>query len=616
MRMFSEEQLTDIKFRKSVIDEILGGENTRRKQEHKKRYDLYKDKTYLYVRDLFAARGLRKETVAEMTTFLNNLSIYKKVINKLARSYSGGIDRDFGEDSERLSELYKLTAIDKTMRKADRYRESHKNCFVSVLPFLDHGESTDEAPRYRLKTKVYAPHEYDVIEDHEDREIARCVILNEKVGTFHGEAASEYHAGVHPSNRPTLKAVTNGKDDTIADARSDSDSKERFIWWSSNYHFTTNEKGEVVSDGDTLNPIQRIPGVFISEDQDGFFWAEGGEDLADGAVKINTMLTDLDYIMWLQGFGQLVITGSNVPDQVKIGPQNVIAVNYDKDREAEPKIQILNHNPPIDDWLKAIEQKTALTLTTNDLSPSTVSTKLDATNPAAGIALLIENSEAINNLEDKQKDFQVAERELYPVIAKWHNLYNENGWLTGAFAAVGTVPEDADLAVMFHDIKPQITEGQKLDDLKKRKDLGISTMVDLILKDNPDMTEQQAVDKLAEITAEKANRAAAAMSGMIARSEGEEDEEDGEVVEDTTPELTGNPAGVNENVVTDASVALNGAQVSSLVEVVSKVMLGELPRESGLSIIRVAFALSQVQAEAVFKGVLEGSIRNDGEEQS
>lgn len=533
MRMFYEAQVTDAEYRKAVIEEILDGENTGRKKEHKKRYDIYKDKTYVYVKQVLAERGLKPETVKEMTTFLNNLSVYKKVINKLARCYSGGVERTFDAEQEKLTQLYKELAISKTMRKADRYRESHKNCFVSVLPFLDHGESTEDSQRYRLKTKVYAPHEYDVIEDSEDREVARCVILNERVGTFHGQAASEAEAGVHRADRPSIMPVTDGRDNKIADARADSDAQDRFIWWTDNYHFTTNAKGEIVSDGDGYNPIGMIPGVFIAEDQDGFFWAEGGEDLVDGAIKINTMLTDLDYIMWLQGFGQLVITGSNVPETVKVGPQNVISVNYDKDREAKPEITILNHNPPIQDWLSAIEQKTALTLTTNDLSPSTVSTKLDATNPAAGIALLIENSEAINNLEDKQKDFAVAERELYPVIAGWQNLYAKSGWLTEDFQEIGTVPESVELSLQFHDLKPQITEGQKLDDLAKRKNLGISTMVDLILKDNPDLTETEARAKLAEIEAEKSARAA--MFGVpTPGGEGvdEPDDEDEDELED------------------------------------------------------------------------------------
>ena len=44
------------------------------------------------------------------------------------------------------------------------------------------------------------------------------------------------------------------------------------------------------------------------------------------------------------------------------------------------------------------------------------------------------------------------------------------------------------------------------------------------------------------------------------------------------------------------AVALNGAQVSSLLEIVQAVASGQLPRESALGMIRIAFGLTDTQA--------------------
>jgi HK97 family phage portal protein len=57
------------------------------------------------------------------------------------------------------------------------------------------------------------------------------------------------------------------------------------------------------------------------------------------------------------------------------------------------------------------------------------------------------------------------------------------------------------------------------------------------------------------------------------------------------------------NQVTTPTQSLNGAQVSSLVQVVASVATGQLPRQSGVNIIRVSFALSEADAEAIMGDV-------------
>lgn len=58
--------------------------------------------------------------------------------------------------------------------------------------------------------------------------------------------------------------------------------------------------------------------------------------------------------------------------------------------------------------------------------------------------------------------------------------------------------------------------------------------------------------------------------------------------------------------VVDPNAALNGAQVSSLIEVVSSVANGLLPRETGVAIIAAAFPLSPQQADALMGDVGKG----------
>jgi hypothetical protein len=61
-------------------------------------------------------------------------------------------------------------------------------------------------------------------------------------------------------------------------------------------------------------------------------------------------------------------------------------------------------------------------------------------------------------------------------------------------------------------------------------------------------------------------------------------------------------------VAVDPSTALNGAQVSSMVEVISKVANGELPRGTGVAILTAAFPLTPAQAEKIMGTVGRGFV--------
>lgn len=66
------------------------------------------------------------------------------------------------------------------------------------------------------------------------------------------------------------------------------------------------------------------------------------------------------------------------------------------------------------------------------------------------------------------------------------------------------------------------------------------------------------------------------------------------------------PAG--GNAVTAPTISLNGAQVAAIIDVVTAVAEGRLPRSSGIAILETAFALSNEQAEAIMGDVGAGFV--------
>lgn len=502
LRMFSDEQILDLDFRKAVIEEIGGYENQTRRAMHKRRYDLYKDKTKKWVYDSMVSDGLAVATINGILSRTPAINICSKIINKLARTYNSGVKREAGSATEQTEKLAGLLSFDKNMRQADRYRELHKNCMIQIVPRIDNADPVD--PIYCLSMRAWAPFEYDVIEDCYNKEMARCVILSDFADNpdYRGAPSTDDLAARHTRSSPT---ASDGIDNIIAD--SDSPTIKTFIWWTKTYTFTTDEKGKILqkySPPDNLNPINELPFVNNAEGQDGRFWAEGGEDIPESHIIINKTIGDMQYIAYLQGFGQYVVTGRNVNEKIVLGPNNAITINYDKD-DPEPKVSVVSANPPLDSWMRMIEQHIALLLTTNNLSAGNVAGTLSANNFPSGVAMLIEQSEATTGVEDKQQDYAQIEKAVWYLVALWQNYLLGTGQLEDEFAEIGQLPEDYEVNIRFNENKAIITEDQKLAAMKLRKELGLVEQVDLLMADNPGMTREQAEEKAAAIALEKSN---------------------------------------------------------------------------------------------------------------
>lgn len=499
MKIFSQEEILDQTFRVAVIKEIKSQENQARKREMMKRKEVYRDNVIKWVMKALDSLGLRKDTLQLMKNHASNISIAKKIVNKKARCYRGSVQRQTGDEtsSAQVTALAALLQTNVTMQKADRFCVLMKNALPWVFPeMLPDG-------KWRLKNVMLNSAQYDVIENGRDPERPACVILSDYIDTD-GNSNSSPMPGVgwrsidQSSVRMEETIIADGPQSTLYKP------KECFIWWSDKYHFTTNEKGEIIkgaSPEDLLNPIGMIPGAPVAEDQDGNYWAGGGEDLVDGAILVNTMITDMLSIMYMQGWGQLVISGPNIPDEYQVGP-NVALLLKTREGGEQPTAQLIAHNPPIEAWLSTIEQYVALLLSTNDLAPSSVSTKLNSTDMASGIAMLIEKSEAQGSIDDRRQVFAQAERAYWEIVKRWQNFYFELGMLDTDFTTVGKIDEAAEVSVRFSDAREVTTEKERLETMKLRKDIGLATQLDLVMMDNPSMTKEEAEAKLKELRAE------------------------------------------------------------------------------------------------------------------
>jgi hypothetical protein len=141
-------------------------------------------------------------------------------------------------------------------------------------------------------------------------------------------------------------------------------------------------------------------------------------------------------------------------------------------------------------------------LSTNNLSTRNVSASLDSTNPASGISLLVENSELMGDQKDVQQFFMHKEKKAWDIFRLWHFLYYGEQSLVADLQAIPPM-KSADISVKFLSVKPPLSDKERLEEMKLRKELGIATLKDLLKMDNPELSDEQLEVKLSELSEAK-----------------------------------------------------------------------------------------------------------------
>lgn len=554
----TEADLLNQEIRKALIEEMEGPGNQRRKAEMFKRYECLKDHTSVYVKQLLEAR-FSQQTVREMESSMTNISFARKVVDKLAKVYANGVKRTLPKDQESfqadIETLARVIKLNRAMKKWNRYFKAFRNALAYVKPVPGKFEG-----KHTLEVSILAPYLYDVVPMPGNPQGMLAVVLSDyspNRGILYdvSDAATAGRGRTRQANGSVVNLSNpgaDGLDDAIADgddlrvstggalivggskrAEEMRDPKNRrYVWWTESYHFVTDGTGAIVrdsADDDGKNPIEELPFVNLADDQDEQFWAEGGSDIADSAIKINAFLTNLIHVAIEQGYGQLVLTGpkGGTPKSVRLGPNHAITMEHDKE-DPQPTAEFKSAGAPIDDLLQTAEMYIALMLSTNNLSTKGVSISLQGGQDfASGVAMILDKAESMEDVNEQADHFVEAEPEIWCLLAKWHKLFKTRDALDDALMEM-ELPEEPAVQVQFPPPAPIVSEKEKLEILEKRLQLKLSTHLEALMRDDPSLTEETAKEKLKKILEEAMRRQAqlGIGPGGTKAAPGDEDAED------------------------------------------------------------------------------------------
>ena len=359
----------------------------------------------------------------------DNNNIYKQVINAISNVYSFGVNREF--ENEDNQELYNNLRIDKVMSQANRYVNAFNDVLIQVS-----WDSNKEQPKIMLRL----PHQTEV-------------------GYNQGEV--EWVA---------YFVEMTGKDNDT----------ERWAYWSDTEHYYVDKQnGEdkivaVEDNEEMVNPFGVLPFVYLHNgwrDED-FFDKYTGDDLTGGTIDMAVHLTFLNHIIKTQSFKQLVGKGDNVGELLGqvLDPLSILTLTG---QNTEISVLDLQSNY---DQLHKVAQELANNLAISyGVSPSQFRMTSQA---SSGFALQMENLKLDRFTLEQQADFKMYEKELFTLIGQVSEYYGQT--IAG------------EMTVDFVEPNYPASQSDQLDIDIKAIDLGLTSPHKVLMRDNPDLTEEEA----------------------------------------------------------------------------------------------------------------------------
>ena len=360
----------------------------------------------------------------------DNNNIYKQVINAISNVYSFGVNREF--ENEDNQELYNNLRIDKVMSQANRYMNAFNDVLIQVS-----WDSNKEQPKIMLRL----PHQTEV--GYNQGEVEWVAYFVEMVGK-------------------------------------DGDT-ERWAFWSDTEHYYVDKQknGEdkivaVEDNEEMVNPFGTLPFVYLHNGwrDESFFDSYTGDDLTGGTIDMAVHLTFLNHIIKTQSFKQLVGKGDNVGELLGqvLDPLSILTLTGQN-----TEISVLDLQSNYDQLHKVVQELANNLAIGYGVSPSQFRMTSQA---SSGFALQMENLKLDRFTLEQQSDFKVYEKELFALIGQVSEYYGQT--IAG------------EMTVDFVEPNYPASQSDQLDIDIKAIDLGLTSPHKVLMRNNPDLTEEDA----------------------------------------------------------------------------------------------------------------------------
>jgi len=484
----------------SILTEINSDFEKNRRQKELENLMIYEGQLHLFVEQKL------KEMYPKTWSCYNvaDYNIHKKITDKKSKSYLKPPIRSLDQEAE--SKLYSQILDDNkfndTMKAVDLLFNRHKYCAVGVV--RERFELEDGGTQDAYNFWALAPYEFNVHRDI-NGEIYAWSFPTGKEGDFHIWTLWSLESHVKIKTRD-YKAFS-------------------FI--------------EIVGNPLMANPYGLIPFIYVPDDCQGAYPYQSS--LPRQTVELNTNLS----IYMTSGnmqIGQLVLKYPKTQkiDWIVSGLMTAMKLEQETKDGAPPSTaEYISPSPNLDGHKESILTYMMMILDEHGMTANTIK---GGEKFSSGFDRALAGADVSDIIENNQDVFTRIEGEIYEIV-QGMNLRDGNFTF-----------KSKKLVVKFARPKILSSDSEKLDNLAKKKALGLWEEWQLLQDVDPNLTEEEAK----KIVFDRASLKAL-----------------------------------------DAGNVFNGAQVSSLVEVVVAAATKQMPIESAVNILISSFGMTEEQARKI-----------------
>lgn len=468
---------------KQIIFEIEKSKNIDRKKDAWKAFQVLEGNQRFFVKEEL------KLIYPETHQFfrIGDISISKKAISKKAQAYKTMPKRELDNDNE--TEIYNDLLAKSKMNHSYREFDKHLNHYKYAFLWTTWVNPKDDNDEGMYVSQALAPYEYDLVRDEITGEVVIFILsypsaeITEDVGTNDQEEQVITDDQADQSAQTKKYSLWNGKNHVQVLSRSFNKDKEREIEIS----FL-----EIPGNPNMENPIGRIPGTFISFDPSTDYPVPSA--LWKKSIDWNVSFSDLKTASSSQGHGVLKYMYPEGQKKQRIHTGQHVAIDLPQSvKPGAPKTDAdyINANPNLDGQMNVLKFDAI-----NILDEEGIKTKGGIEGGiekfASGFDRLLSMADVHDIIRDNQQLYaECLEQDQYEIIKAYEAALNRTTFKTES------------VQIFYEKPKPMITDKELLEVIQKKRELNMIEEWEAIVIANPNISEDQAKEKLERIKKEK-----------------------------------------------------------------------------------------------------------------
>lgn len=488
MAVTNEIDLTDESVVQTILYEMGKSEDKQRRKDAFNSWQVYSGNLEEFVENkLKQTRPVSYEGYT-----IPSISISKVITDTIAKSYKEQPLRKVTNDSsdqksERLHDIYKEAGAKRQLQFLDTVNNLHKYSLLWV-------NWRDKEQRYQFWT--LQGYEFAVVRDKDTGEL-ECVVLNYGDTTITSDT----------------RGNSDGMADLIAEDQHDSAAQtEVYAMWSKDHFVVVERRVQrfTTADGDQIkesityvdnpdnpnneNVIGMIPFVFLSKETSFDFPTKS--PLFDQTLTANCLMAEYLTASNIQGTGQLIVKYPEKYEglfkKMTRGLMTAIKLPQSSDEgDAPTDVQYINPNPDLAGQREAVNTYVKAVFKEHGIATGSMSGS-DSESFSSGLERAIANAGVDDIVQMNNELYSDAEKQAFEIIKAWERFLGNN-----------TFAEDDELMIKFQKPKVLVSDAETLANIEKRLELGLITKAEALMMLNPNLSEDEAEEKLEEVAVER-----------------------------------------------------------------------------------------------------------------